>query len=51
VPSGIVPVTRSWMLRTARIACSAWSAVPKVVTARNWLVRASLPHMSPRKPE
>ena len=48
VPSGIVPTTRSWIARTTSTACWACSAVPKVVTARKRLVRASRPQMSPR---
>ena len=48
VPSGSVPVTRSWIARTASTAACASSACPKVVTARNRLVRASRPSMSVR---
>src|SRR3954452_8923582 len=51
VPSGMVPTTRSWMAFTTSTACWACSAVPNVVTARNRLVRASLPQMSPGQPE
>ena len=50
MPSGIVPVTRSWIRRTAEQAASASSACPKVVTAKKVLVRARRPSMSPRKP-
>ena len=34
LPSGAVPVTRSWMARTRSIACSASLVRPNVVTAR-----------------
>ena len=46
VPSGSVPVSGSWIIRTRRPARSASATVPNVRVSRNFLVRLSLAHAS-----